>query len=219
MNFSIVFDFDGTLADTFEIGLDIYNNHLAGRFGLPKNVNTTLDQMELRSSNEVIKQYLTWWNTPIVGFLWEKYSYQYIPSAKLFPGIAELVTTLKQRGFKIGILSSNTHRNVVKCLQNNDLNIFDFIHTNSPLTSKNRALKALFSSHLVDKNNCLYIGDEIKDILSSKQVGIPVISVGWGFNHKQSLINEQPDFFIENVTDLKRLLLDDFSLIEAKLRA
>lgn len=215
MNFTVIFDFDGTLADTFEIGMGIYNNHLAGKYGLPKDITEPLTKIEHRSTSEVIKQYLRWWNIPVIGFVWEKYSFDYIPDAKLFPGIAELVLELKNRGFRVGILSSNIHRNVVKCLENNNLNVFDFIKTNSPLGFKTRALNKIFRQGLANKDRVIYIGDEVKDIRSCRGAKIPVISVSWGLNHKDSLIDEKPDFFVNNVDELSKLLLDDFPLIQA----
>jgi len=217
MNFTVIFDFDGTLADTMGIGMEIYNKHLAGKFGLPKNIKEIANEAKHQSTSTVIKQHLNWWNTPIIGFLWEKYSFDYIPNSKLFTGIPELVIELKKRGFRVGILSSNMRRNIHKCLQNNHLDIFDFIQTNSPLSSKNKALNKIFSKGLANKNQSIYIGDEIKDIRSCKEVDLPIISVDWGFNHTDSLLDEKPDFFVKNVAELQKLLLDDFSLIEAKL--
>lgn len=218
MNFTIIFDFDGTVGDTYGIGIEIYKKHLAGKFGLPKNLDEITKQAKHQTTNEVIKSYLKWWNIPIIAFLWEKYSFDYIPRARLFDGISDLVLALKNKGFRVGILSSNTHRNVRKCLQNNDLDVFDFIKTNSPLNTKTRALQNIFKKKLAIKNQSIYIGDEIKDIRSSKEMQIPIISVDWGFNHRESLLDEKPDFFVKTVDELKKLLLDDFSLIEAKLK-
>lgn len=218
MNFTVIFDFDGTLADTMGIGIEIYNKHLSGKFGLPKSIKELTLEARHQSTSTVIKQHLKWWNTVIVGFLWEKYSFDYIPRAKLFKGMAAIVLMLKKRGFKVGILSSNTHRNVIKCLQNNDLDVFDFVQNNSPLTSKTKALNKIFENDLADKNRAIYIGDEIKDIRSCKEVGLPIISVNWGFNHAESLVVEQPDFFVKSPDELQKLLLDDFPLIEAKLK-
>ena len=48
----------------------------------------------------------------------------------------------------------------------------------------------------------IYVGDETRDIEACKKVGVPIISVGWGFNTSANLKKHDPDYFIEDPKEL-----------------
>ena len=52
----------------------------------------------------------------------------------------------------------------------------------------------------------LYIGDEIRDIKAAKKAGIAVAAVTWGFNSRESLAAEKPDYLLDRPEDFLQFL-------------
>ena len=101
---------------------------------------------------------------------------------------------LKNTGFNLGILSSNSKINVCKFLENNNLdNIFDFIYSSRHLFGKDKTLLRLLKKRNIPKKNAVYVGDETRDIEAAKKAGISIVSVSWGFNSRKTLEALQPD--------------------------
>ncbi len=67
---------------------------------------------------------------------------------------------------------------------------------------KTIAIKTTIKKYKIDKNSCIYIGDEVRDIKASKKVGLPVISVTWGFNGQDILSANQPDYIAKKPADI-----------------
>ena len=54
----------------------------------------------------------------------------------------------------------------------------------------------------LEKEHCLYIGDEIRDIEAAKKAEIKIGVVTWGYNEKQALILEQPDYVFDSPNEI-----------------
>jgi len=104
-----------------------------------------------------------------------------------------------------GILSSNSSNNVTEFLNNHDLNFFDFISASSRIWGKNINLKKLLLSHGFNMDEVVYVGDEVRDIIAAKKVGIRVAAVTWGYNSKKALRSQKPDYLISSPEELLNL--------------
>lgn len=60
----------------------------------------------------------------------------------------------------------------------------------------------------VDSEDCLYVGDTTSDIESAREAGLLTAAVTTGYDDKQELADENPDFLAESLTDLKQQLQD-----------
>jgi len=130
-----------------------------------------------------------------------------VTSCKPFSGLVEALKTLKEKGFSLGILTSNFQKNVELFLKKNNLEIFDFIYSdNSPfLLGKGDKLKKLIEKNHWRQDEVVYVGDETRDVEAAKKAGVKIISVSWGFNSKKILQKQQPDFLINKPEELKEL--------------
>jgi phosphoglycolate phosphatase-like HAD superfamily hydrolase len=110
---------------------------------------------------------------------------------------------LKKAGFSLGIITSNSEKNVKNFLEINEIfDIFDFIHSGRNLFGKDKVIKQLFKKKKIAKNSIIYVGDETRDIEMAKKIGIPIIAVSWGFNAKEILGALGPNKMIDNPKDL-----------------
>lgn len=199
----IIFDFDGTLADTYEAIVKIANQ-LADEFGYKPVDKEELLQLKNLSSQEIVKQSkISLFKIP---FLLRRVHLELGKNInKLTPitGIGSALYELKSQGYYLGIVTSNSKNNVVKFLVNHKLeHLFDFIYPKITIFGKHRAINTIIKQYEISKEEAIYVGDETRDIRSAKKSGIPVIAVSWGFNSAAILAEYQPDFLIEQPIEL-----------------
>lgn len=203
---TIIFDFDGTLANTYPHILKIING-FAKKYGYY--------ELSLKESKKVgnltYKELIRKYKIPIykIPFLLHEGKVQLnkeIEKIDVFPGIKKVINNLKKKKFTLGILSSNSIENIEKFLKKHDLMIFDFIVSELNLFGKDRALKNLIKKYHLDIEKTIYVGDEIRDIEACKKVGLEIISVTWGFNSKEFLEKSKPTYLIEKAEEILEII-------------
>uniref|UniRef100_UPI0025B61EDE HAD-IA family hydrolase n=1 Tax=Trichocoleus desertorum TaxID=1481672 RepID=UPI0025B61EDE len=193
----IIFDFDGTLADTLEAIVAI-TNRLALEFGY-KTVNSEeVKKLQNLSSQEIIRySKIPLLKLPFLLRRVKNELKQEIHHLQPIHGIKEALLALKQEGHQLGIVTSNAEANVLTFLQHHGLHeLFEFVHSGSSLFGKNKVLSKLLSQKQINPDAVLYVGDETRDIEAAKQVKIKSVAVSWGFNSRQALARQNPDFLI-----------------------
>ena len=204
-NLVLIFDFDGTIADTHHYIIEI-SNRLASEFNYKTIEPHEVEHLKNKSSREVIEHLnIPLLKIPAIVAKAKKEFYRNISTVQPIAGLQEILQHLKDFNVKIGILSSNTSGNIKKFLQNHNLDIFDFIDTTSKIWSKNNSLKNIIQKNGFNKERIIYIGDEIRDITAAKKLGIKVAAVAWGYNSSYALKRYKPDFIIQTPQDLLNL--------------
>ncbi|MCR4580217.1 MAG: HAD-IA family hydrolase [Treponema sp.] len=183
----IIFDFDGTLADTISLGLTIVNDH-ADKYKykrIDREKNGHLSAMEIVKLIEVNPLKL-----PYLMFVLRKKIGQRSDEIQLFPGVKDLLESLKEAGYQLGILTSNSTKNVSEFLKRNNIaSYFTYIRTKVPVFGKK---EALVKAKKQLKTDFLYVGDEIRDIEACKKSNTPIVCVGWGLNSAEGLEKHNP---------------------------
>ncbi|MFA6528745.1 MAG: HAD-IA family hydrolase [Candidatus Gracilibacteria bacterium] len=198
---TIIFDFDGTIADTLDTMISIYN-----KIGPDFGYKPIHEKEKVR--NEKLQKLFKEYNisiTKIPFFLFKalREFNKKIGNVKPQKNIIETIKKLKTNEFNLGILTSNSEKNVKIFLEKNHLtNIFDFIHSEKNVFGKHNSLRHILSSNKIAKNEVIYIGDEVRDIEATKKVGIPIIAVCWGFNKKEILAKQNPEYLADKPGDL-----------------
>lgn len=203
----IIFDFDGTLADTFD-ALVMITNRLALEFGYPPTTPDELPKLRNLSSREIIRQSgVSLFKIPFFLKKIREYLHQEILNLKTIPGIQEALVQLKNEGYCLGILTSNSEENVKLFLQKYEMqDLFNFIYSETSLFSKDKSLSKLMKKNNLSLDEILYVGDETRDIEASKKIQIQVIAVTWGFNSGEILAKHNPDFLIQQPSELIEVL-------------
>lgn len=205
---TLIFDFDGTIADTLSVIIRMINGH-AGEFHIrPLDAQDVKDLRGL-TNLQIIKKYgIPPLKIPALILRSQKELHSRMHEVPLFPGIHDLVLELKAQGFGLGILTSNSEENVRKLLRQQNLDVFDFIHSESNLFGKNRALLHLLSKHGLSRDDVVYIGDEARDIEACRKVRIAVVAVSWGFHRRELLQGHHPDHLVDTPEELRSIFLD-----------
>ncbi len=194
----IIFDFDGTIADS-RMALVKIANRLAPEFGYLPVREEDIVKYSNMSSREIIEQSLIPnYKIPFLLRRVKKELNKQIAILKPFPGVKEALTDLKHQGYSLGIITSNIQENVVNFLRNNYLDsYFDFIHSGTTLFGKNKIINKVIKKNKLDREKIIYVGDETRDIEAAKKSNIKIVAVTWGFNSPYVLAEYQPDFIID----------------------
>jgi len=193
----LVFDFDGTIADTFGSAFEILN-FLADEFGFrqlkPEEVARARDMRtpELMSFLGIPTRKM--WRISLRGT--EEFSKR-IGGVVPLPGMPELLRAVKADGFPLGILTSNTEANVSAFLKKYDLEIFDFIRSSSKIMGKGRVIRRILKDVALRRQDVLLVGDETRDIEAAQETGVHMAAVTWGYNSRHSLASAHPDHLFD----------------------
>lgn len=199
---NIIFDFDGTIADSKNFVVTIYNE-LAEKYGSKKISEEDLKRLCSIPVMDRFKQLdINFMKIPQIGIEMKERYKSSLNGLKTVSGIPDILDKLKGQGFSLGIISSNGYDNIKDFLVNNGIDIFDNIYSSSSLFGKHYLLNRYLKKHLVSKNNVVYIGDELRDINSCKKSGIRVIAVAYGYDNEDLLLQGQPDFLVKTPEDI-----------------
>lgn len=204
----LIFDFDGTIADTLDLLVKIYNK-ICHQYGCLTVDIKDKEELKKLTSQEILRRYkISFLKIPPLLIKVKKEFKKQISEVKIFEGMGAVLKGLKNRGFDLYILTSNSKENVEIFLKDNDLlDIFSFVYSSSNVFSKDKSIKKLIKFKDINLRECLYIGDETRDIEAMQRIGLPITSVSWGFNSKEALVKLGPDKIVEK----PEYLLDLFS--------
>lgn len=205
-----VYDFDGTLVDTFA---DIANS-----------VNLALAEMNIQSlSQETIRRNIGSGVVNLmsrslegsgcddvemaVSFFQKHYNNHLLDQTKLYPNGREVVEHFSKK--KNAILSNKPISFVEKILTElNFLSLFDSVLGGDSLSERKpnpMGLQLLMTNLNCPVKEVLMIGDSAIDIETGKNAGVLTCGVTYGLGNPVSLHNSKPDYLIDNLSNLKSL--------------
>jgi phosphoglycolate phosphatase-like HAD superfamily hydrolase len=114
---------------------------------------------------------------------------------------------LKEMGFRTGILTSNSQENVTQFLIANQLEQFDVIYSGASLFGKSKVIRSALKKQNLKTTDVLYVGDETRDIDAARSAGVRIVSVSWGFNNREILSAQMPDYLIDDPNQLSKICL------------
>lgn len=198
----IIFDFDGTLADTEELSLQIYNE-LAKEYRYNPIDHEELQRIKHMTFKEILAlTQIPMRKLPKVLKLAQHRMKKQIHQVSAFdPELKRRLSALKKDVELLGIITSNSRRNVSTFLKENAIDSFDFI-VSSPLMSKELKILGITKKYGLKKSDILYVGDETRDMEACKAAGVDFAAVTWGYNHPETLKDGDPKYIIENMEEL-----------------
>jgi len=121
----------------------------------------------------------------------------------------EIFSLLKNKKIKIIIISNNSKKIIQKVLQYNKMH-FDKIIADEDMKKgeeKHEKILSELKKLGLKKDAALYVGDHINDIEEARKAGIKIASVTTGVFSKNELKKYKPDFIIENLSELKKVIM------------
>lgn len=205
---AILFDFDGTLADTAPKVIQI-GNRIAGRYGIKGQLT---EEVFRECQGMQPRQALKHLGIPMYVFPFfargiKKELIREILQVKPFEGMSQILSELYHTGIPLGILTSNTEHIVGKFLLKHGWNdFFQFIEPVGGISGKGRVMRKILRKEGWEGATTAYIGDEVRDIIAAHKNAVISISVTWGLNNRQILSEHAPRHLVESPAELQTLL-------------
>lgn len=202
---NILFDFDGTLADTapgivatlrksfVQMGLPVpAEEAMVNTIGLPLwrafQVLGNLSDEEAQRARAIYSK------------LFMEYE---IPNIRLFPGIVDVLEQLAQRGIRMAIVTSRDKLSLDVILNNNDIAWYfeTEVTFDDHLKSKPEPdmVVALLERMDIRAEETLVVGDTTFDIEMGNRAGCRTCAVTWGNHTSEMLQSVHPDRIIDRI--------------------
>ena len=201
---TIIFDFDGVLADSFEMFYLLISQsmYIAG---------FTISRTQYRNLflGNIHKEFRKFLKTEekyklFTDFRSSNYA-RYYARTKLFDEVVNFLQQIKENYF-IAIASSGKRDAIVKLLQKNRIkHYFDLICTTDKMTKEN-ILMGIISESGNNSRETTMVTDTVGDLVVAKKIGIKTVAVTWGFHSAKTLKSAKPDYIARNFKILHKQL-------------
>lgn len=199
----ILFDFDGTLAQSTQLVVDSLQAAAESR---GKSVSFSAQDFSQHSSERVIRQAGFWfWQVP--GFIedFRLHVESQMHSLKVHDFIQPLLEDVS-RYANLGIVSESSVENVKQVLAKSGLvEMFTCIR-HAKYFSKSKVIKSVCVELEVARSNTLYVGDETRDIHAARRAGVECLGVSWGLQSDDVLLRVRPRMIAESAQEAEHLL-------------
>lgn len=204
----VVFDFDGTLADSLGPALATFN-----RIGPALGLRPVVDLEAARSmpTRQLLRQLgIRFWRLPRVVRAFQAAMAEHAGDLRLHNGVAGMLRGLSARGHRLGILSSNREDVIRTCLRANGVeDLFAFVIGYPKLFGKAKALRRILKVEKADREGLLFVGDELRDLEAGRKAKVATVAVTWGFQTEQLLTTGGPTYLVRRPDEV--LALTDLS--------
>ena len=204
---TVLFDLDGTLLDSIELILASYRHTLMAHRGAVPPEEVWIEGL----GTPLRVQSRKFTNAPAeIDAMVETYRGHNLANhdamVSAFPGIREVITRLRDRGYKLGIVTSKNRSSTLRGLARAGLDgQFDVLVTADDVDKPkpdpepvHRALEQLGA----EPGEAVFVGDSPHDISAGRAAGVATAAVLWGPFRREDLSPSQPDHWIEQPTQL-----------------
>jgi phosphoglycolate phosphatase len=201
----IIFDLDGTLADSFPFFVSVHNR-LADRHGFRRIEPAEVEPLRQRSAREVMRHVgLPRWKLPLVARSFVRLIRE--ADVRLFEGIDEALEHLHGRGATLALVSSNAGDNCRRILGDVHWRRLAHVECGASIFGKRRRIARVLKATGIPPGRAIYVGDQITDAEAARAAGVAFGAVAWGYGTPQSLQRLQPAHLLDHPDDLAMLLL------------
>lgn len=200
----LLFDLDGTLSDPLE-GIARSINHALETHGLEPRalaelarfVGPPLDQSFERLTGIANRQTIV----SLVGAYRERYLDMGYAENTLYPGVAEVLETLRKARKAMALCTSKSEPATVKILERFELSQhFAFLSCGDIGIAKWQQIAGLMATCKVQRT-AIMIGDRAVDIEAGRRNGLATGAVTWGYGSRGELSLGRPDRWFAAPTD------------------
>lgn len=197
-----LFDFDGTLADSFPWFATVVND-VADKFGFRRIAPDELDSLRGKSAREMIAYCgVSTWKLPFIANYMRKRKAQDLHTVKLFAEAADTLRRLADAGVTVAIVSSNSETNIRAMLGLETATLVTHYECGASMFGKAKRFKAVLHASKCSAADAICIGDEIRDLDAARAAGIAFGAVTWGYTTAEALRTLNPDHVFDTFGEI-----------------
>lgn len=206
-----IFDLDGTLIDSLDDLADSCNKALKIH-GLPTHnidkyrffVGSGIKNLIKRSLGDMADDHA------LVQKVYDSFNSVYeqncLVKTKPYPGIIEMLRTLKQNGVRLCVLS-NKSDDFANMITDSlfDKGTFDLVwgkKSEFPIKPDPGSINTMLDKLSISRDKCLYIGDSDVDCITAKNADVDLIGVEWGFRGRNELENAGAEIVVSSPEEI-----------------
>ena len=206
----VVFDFDGTIAETNVKLVEFFNTYVSPKFKVPPMTMEDLDNLRDLSLLDKLKYIkIPVHRLPSLVKFSRKNFRKSLLDLPIVDGLVEEFEKLHNGGYKLAIVSSNKKKNITKFFNRLDIPEFEKVVCDKgrSLFVKHKTLKKFIKTQRIKPGNIVYVGDEARDVNACKKVKIPCIAVSWGWDtHNRLAQVTKEEMIIDKPNELSPLV-------------
>lgn len=205
----VIFDFDGTLADSFPWFAGVLSA-VAARWRIRPVGPEEIELLRQAGHREILRHLqVPGWKAPLVARDLRRRMTADIHHIRPFADVDALLRALHGAGIELAIATSNSADNVRAVLGPQALRRFRHLETGVAIHGKGARLRRLLRRTGVPAAAAVYIGDELRDIEAARAAGVTAAAVTWGYNRAEALRRAGPDLVFERIEDIQARLFPD----------
>jgi len=184
----LIFDFDGTLADTFSLSLEIFDD-AAKKFRFRPLDRENLALLRGMTARQIFEHHgVQLYKLPLLARYMRASMQNHMHEISIFDGVDTMLRELSEKQAVLTVLSSNASAVVEHVLSSTHVGRFHHIECGSSLFGKASRIRRMLDMTGIASSDALLIGDEIRDIEAARQVKIPFGAVAWGYTRLDVLL-------------------------------
>ena len=199
----MLFDWDGTIVDSAQLGLAAYQKAFAAM-----NLDFCQETYQANYSPNWHAVYQALGLPPDkwdhADSLWRFHYDQELP--ELIDGAAGTLLTLRERGYRLGVVTSGNHERVLRELVHFNLtDVFETLVCHEHITQRKphpEGLEIALANMDSNPAEAAYVGDAPEDIQMGKESGVLTVAVLSNYPCGQRLRSSAPDIYLEQISGL-----------------
>lgn len=211
----ILFDLDGTLTESGE-GIMKSVQYALGKMGKPE---PDLQKLRVFIGPPLLEQFMKYAGMSreeakqAVSCYHERFTAKGMFENRPYPGIPEMLETLKKNGFLLAVASSKPEKFVIQILEHFHIKkYFDEVAGSEMDGSRSKKVDVIEEvlrrlGRSAAKDRILMVGDKEHDVIGAREAKIPCVAVAYGYGTMEELEAAGPLKIVHTVAKLQEYLV------------
>lgn len=188
-----IFDFDGTLADSFPFFLSVFNR-IADEHGFRHIDHAHVERLRHYGTREMMREVgMPAWKLPLAAATFKTLMRENAGQVRLFPQVDHALRELARDNIKLTIVSSNAEDNVRQVLGPELAPLISQYECGMSIFGKTARIRKVLKRAAMAPGAALYIGDQTTDADAARRAGVAFAAVHWGYAPIEALRKVAPE--------------------------
>jgi phosphoglycolate phosphatase len=176
-----IFDFDGTLADSFPFFVSVFNE-IADQHGFRRIDSEQAARLRHYGPRDIMRHVgMPAWKLPLASRSFIERMRDNVDAISLFGGVDETLRALNRQGVRLAVVSSNSEQNVRLVLGPELGLLVGQYECGMSIFGKAARIRKVLKTASVPPTQALYVGDQTTDADAARRAGIAFGAVSWGY--------------------------------------